>query len=127
MQLAGRQLVGVYLTIWVRRRLLRHVRGVQTTTVATGFGGYLGNKGAAAVRMRVFDTSLSFICSHLAAGGLALRGSLRPLLRRRAPAFQRPSAGGRRFTTARRLALPSDPPPPGPRLPSAPSALNPGP
>lgn len=44
-QVASKQLVGVYLSVWVRRRLLPQVRGVQVTTVATGFGGYLGNKG----------------------------------------------------------------------------------
>lgn len=40
------QLVGVYLTIWVKAQLLPHVKAVQATHVATGFIGYLGNKGA---------------------------------------------------------------------------------
>ena len=46
LQLVGKQMVGVYLSIWVKRALLRHVRGVQVTTVGTGIMGYLGNKGA---------------------------------------------------------------------------------
>lgn len=38
-------MVGLYLSVWVRKRLARHVRGVQTTSAATGWGGYVGNKG----------------------------------------------------------------------------------
>lgn len=33
------------MTIWVKARLLPYLKGVQATQVATGFGGYLGNKG----------------------------------------------------------------------------------
>lgn len=44
-QVACKQLVGTYISVWVRTTLLPHVRGVQATHVATGFGGYLGNKG----------------------------------------------------------------------------------
>lgn len=44
-QILSKQLVGVYLSIWVRRRLLPHISGVQATTVATGVMGYLANKG----------------------------------------------------------------------------------
>ena len=38
-------MVGVYLSVWVRRGILQHVRGVQVTYVGTGMMGYLGNKG----------------------------------------------------------------------------------
>lgn len=38
-------MVGVYLSVWVKRGLLPHIRGVQATTVGTGIMGYLGNKG----------------------------------------------------------------------------------
>lgn len=44
-QVASKQMVGLYLSVWVRKRLARHVRGVQTTSAATGWGGYVGNKG----------------------------------------------------------------------------------
>ncbi|PNH04307.1 Type I inositol 1,4,5-trisphosphate 5-phosphatase 2, partial [Tetrabaena socialis] len=67
-QVASKQLVGIYLSVWVRRSLLSAVHGVQVTTIATGFGGYLGNKGAVAARMRLFDSSLVFVASHLTAG-----------------------------------------------------------
>ncbi|KAG2437045.1 hypothetical protein HYH02_011308 [Chlamydomonas schloesseri] len=67
-QVASKQLVGVYLSVWVRRSLLGSVHGVQVTTVATGFGGYLGNKGAVAARLRLADSSLVFVAAHLTAG-----------------------------------------------------------
>ncbi|GMH33923.1 hypothetical protein BSKO_01757 [Bryopsis sp. KO-2023] len=67
-QLISRQLVGLYLTIWVRRRLLPKISGVQTTCVATGAMGYLANKGAIAARMRVNDSSLVVLTSHFASG-----------------------------------------------------------
>ena len=51
LQLVGKQMVGVYLSIWVKRALLRHVRGVQVTTVGTGIMGYLGNKGASIISL----------------------------------------------------------------------------
>lgn len=38
-------MVGVYLSLWVRRGILPHVRGVQVTSIGTGMLGYLGNKG----------------------------------------------------------------------------------
>ena len=44
-------MVGIYLSVWVRRGLLPHVRGVQVMSLGTGLLGYLGNKGGAAVRL----------------------------------------------------------------------------
>lgn len=67
-QVACKQLVGLYLSIWARKRIARHIRGVQATSAATGWGGYLGNKGAVAVRLRVYDAPLLVVCSHLASG-----------------------------------------------------------
>ncbi|KIZ02075.1 hypothetical protein MNEG_5880 [Monoraphidium neglectum] len=65
---AAKQMVGLYLSVWVRKRLARHVRGVQTTSAATGWGGYVGNKGAVAARFRVHDAPVCVVCSHLASG-----------------------------------------------------------
>ena len=45
MQVAAKQMVGVYLSVWVRKSLVSAVRGVQVTSVGTGVMGYLGNKG----------------------------------------------------------------------------------
>ncbi len=46
-------MVGVYLSVWARRRLLPALRGVQVTAVGTGVMGYMGNKGARAARQCV--------------------------------------------------------------------------
>jgi hypothetical protein len=48
LQVAAKQMVGVYLSVWVRAGVLPHIRGVQATSVGTGIMGYLGNKGSAA-------------------------------------------------------------------------------
>lgn len=43
-QVASRQLVGVYMSVWVRAELLGAISDVAISTVSTGWGGYLGNK-----------------------------------------------------------------------------------
>lgn len=45
MQVAAKQMVGLYLSVWVRGDLAPCIRGVQATSVGTGVMGYLGNKG----------------------------------------------------------------------------------
>ncbi len=40
---------------------------MQSCFAMTGFGGNLGNKGGVGLRMRFYDTTMCFICSHLAA------------------------------------------------------------
>jgi len=68
---AQKQLVGVYITVWVKSSLLTHVRDVRVASVATGFNigvGVLGNKGACAVWLKIYSTPLVFVCSHLSAG-----------------------------------------------------------
>lgn len=44
------------------------MKSVHKDTVKTGMGGNFGNKGGAVIRVNIFDTSLCFICAHLAAG-----------------------------------------------------------
>jgi len=66
--LVKRQLVGVFVAVWVRASLRQHIRGVQVATVATGFGGLLANKGAVGVRFRAYDTGICLLCAHFASG-----------------------------------------------------------
>ena len=47
LQVAAKQMVGLYLSVWVHTDLLPAIRGVQTTSVGTGIMRYLGNKGMA--------------------------------------------------------------------------------
>ena len=64
---AQKSLVGILVCAFVASSLVPHVRNVQTTLAATGVFGMVGNKGACAVRLEVFDTSLCFVVAHLAA------------------------------------------------------------
>lgn len=66
--LASKRLVGVWMCVLVRAPLMARVSSVATATCAVGILNRLGNKGAAAVRFRIADTWLCFVCSHLAAG-----------------------------------------------------------
>ena len=70
-RVARKQLVGVYVTVWATRAVSRHVSDVRTAAVATGVNlgvAMLGNKGGAAVWLKVHNTPLCFVCAHLSAG-----------------------------------------------------------
>lgn len=67
-RLVAKSLVGVYLTIWVKRSLVPHVEYKEVVCVSCGVMRVLGNKGGVSVRLRVWDTYLSFICVHLSSG-----------------------------------------------------------
>ncbi|GFP84066.1 type i inositol 1 4 5-trisphosphate 5-phosphatase cvp2 [Phtheirospermum japonicum] len=41
---ASKQMVGVFLTVWVRSELTEHVRNIKVSCVGRGLMGYLGNK-----------------------------------------------------------------------------------
>jgi hypothetical protein len=62
------QLVGAALCIFIRKEFAPNVRNVHGTIKKTGLAGLAGNKGGIAIRMDFFDTSLCFVCAHLAAG-----------------------------------------------------------
>ncbi|KAL8486439.1 hypothetical protein ACS0TY_023215 [Phlomoides rotata] len=65
---ASKQMVGVFLTIWVRSELKEHVRNIKVSCVGRGLMGYLGNKGSISISMLLHQTSLCFVCSHLTSG-----------------------------------------------------------
>ncbi|KAK3407266.1 hypothetical protein EUGRSUZ_K03343 [Eucalyptus grandis] len=65
---ASKQMVGIFLTIWVRSELRDHVRNLKVSCVGRGLMGYLGNKGSISISMSVHQTSFCFICSHLTSG-----------------------------------------------------------
>ncbi|KAL2599698.1 hypothetical protein AAZV13_10G067200 [Glycine max] len=66
--LASKQMVGIFLTIWVRSELKDHVRNMKVSCVGRGLMGYLGNKGSISISMSLHETSFCFICSHLTSG-----------------------------------------------------------
>ncbi|XP_062204534.1 type I inositol polyphosphate 5-phosphatase 10-like isoform X2 [Phragmites australis] len=66
--MACKQMVGLFVTVWVRRELVPHVGHVRFSCVGRGIMGYLGNKGCISVSMSLHQTTLCFVCSHLASG-----------------------------------------------------------
>ncbi|XP_069787736.1 synaptojanin-2-like isoform X2 [Narcine bancroftii] len=66
--LSSGQLVGVCLFIFVRLHHVPYIREVAVDMVKTGMGGKTGNKGAVAVSLQFYSTTLCFICAHLTAG-----------------------------------------------------------
>ncbi|GER49726.1 inositol polyphosphate 5-phosphatase 1 [Striga asiatica] len=43
-RIVSKQMVGIFITIWVRRSLRRHIQNVNVSTVGVGVMGYIGNK-----------------------------------------------------------------------------------
>lgn len=43
-RIVSKQMVGLFLTIWVRRSLRRHIQNLNVSTVGVGVMGYIGNK-----------------------------------------------------------------------------------
>jgi hypothetical protein len=60
-------LVGLYLLVFVRRRLMVDVSDVTKSFVGSGLLGKLGNKGAVGVRFQLGLKTVAFACCHLAA------------------------------------------------------------
>ncbi|MED6132653.1 Type I inositol 1,4,5-trisphosphate 5-phosphatase [Stylosanthes scabra] len=67
-RIVSKQMVGVFITIWVRRSLRKHIQNLKVSTVGVGVMGYIGNKGAISVSMSIYQTLFCFICTHLSSG-----------------------------------------------------------
>ncbi|MED6136573.1 hypothetical protein PIB30_057287 [Stylosanthes scabra] len=65
---ASRQMVGIFLCVWVRADLYTHVSNIRASCVGTGIMGYLGNKGSISISMRLYHSTFCFVCTHLASG-----------------------------------------------------------
>ncbi|KAF8089427.1 hypothetical protein N665_0506s0033 [Sinapis alba] len=65
---ASKQMVGIFLTVWVKRDLRDSVKNLKVSCVGRGLMGYLGNKGSISISMSVHETSFCFVCSHLTSG-----------------------------------------------------------
>jgi len=63
----SRQLAGLLVAVWVRKDLCPYIGEVDVGAVACGLGRTIGNKGAVALKMRVFRRILCVINSHFAA------------------------------------------------------------
>lgn len=67
-RIVSKQMVGIYVSVWVRRRLRRHINHLKVSPVGVGLMGYMGNKGSVSISMSLFHTRLCFVCSHLTSG-----------------------------------------------------------
>ncbi|XP_011100648.1 type IV inositol polyphosphate 5-phosphatase 3 isoform X2 [Sesamum indicum] len=67
-RIVSKQMVGIFITIWVRRSLRRHIQNLNVSTVGVGVMGYIGNKGSISVSMSIHQTLFCFVCTHLTSG-----------------------------------------------------------
>lgn len=67
-RIVSKQMVGIYISVWVRRRLRRHINNLKVSLVGVGLMGYMGNKGSVSVSMSLYQTRMCFVCSHLTSG-----------------------------------------------------------
>ncbi|KAL8240275.1 hypothetical protein R6Q59_013630 [Mikania micrantha] len=64
----SKQMVGIFVTIWVKKELIPYIGHLRTSCISRGILGYLGNKGCISVSMTFKQTSFCFVSSHLASG-----------------------------------------------------------
>ncbi|XP_040985910.1 type I inositol polyphosphate 5-phosphatase 2-like isoform X3 [Juglans microcarpa x Juglans regia] len=67
-RVVSKQMVGIYVSVWVRKRLRRHINNLEVSLVGVGLMGYMGNKGSVSVSMSLFQSRMCFVCSHLTSG-----------------------------------------------------------
>ncbi|THU68243.1 hypothetical protein C4D60_Mb08t01870 [Musa balbisiana] len=65
---ASKQMVGIFLCVWVRTRLVQCITSLEVSCVGTGIMGCMGNKGSTSVSMTLHRTTFCFVCTHLASG-----------------------------------------------------------
>lgn len=80
-KLASKQLVGILIFAFVRTDCVDHVSFVASDSKGTGILG-MGNKGASALLLRVYDSYFCFLNSHLAADSSSKEGVNNMLNRR---------------------------------------------
>lgn len=64
---ASRMLVGLFVIVFAKEELHKNISHISVSSVACGMMGVVGNKGAVAVRLKLFNSYLCFINCHLAA------------------------------------------------------------
>lgn len=57
--ISSKQMVGIFLSVWVRSELVQHVGHLRTSTVGRGIMGYLGNKVRNIIHLEIKKMSLS--------------------------------------------------------------------
>jgi len=65
--LTQRSMVGLLICVFVKTVHQERVRYVNSGQVGVGVMGMMGNKGGVSIRLQFYDSTLCFVCSHLAA------------------------------------------------------------
>jgi inositol polyphosphate 5-phosphatase INPP5B/F len=65
--LTHRSMVGLLVVVFVKAAHQPRVRHIASTQVGVGVMGMLGNKGGVSIRIQFYDSTMCFVCSHLAA------------------------------------------------------------
>lgn len=65
---ASKQMVGIFLCVWVRADLFKHISNLKVSCVGRGIMGYLGNKGSISISMTLHQSTFCFVCTHLTSG-----------------------------------------------------------
>jgi synaptojanin len=61
-------MVGCFIGLFVKTKILSRMRDLKTTKIKTGIGGSAGNKGAVIVRFKLDDTNIMLMNCHLMSG-----------------------------------------------------------
>ena len=61
-------LIGIYLIIFAKKKIIKYIKNFDYQTIKTGFMGSLGNKGSCLVRFDINDSKIAIACNHLSAG-----------------------------------------------------------
>ncbi|MFS7941159.1 putative inositol-polyphosphate 5-phosphatase [Helianthus anomalus] len=66
-KIVSKQMVGIFITIWVHGSLRKHIQNIDVSIVDVGEKG-VDSKGSVSVGMSIYQTNFCFICTHLTAG-----------------------------------------------------------
>jgi phosphatidylinositol-bisphosphatase len=64
---ASRSLVGLLIVVFVKAEHQESVQYVSSAALGVGVMGMMGNKGGVSIRLHFYDSTLCFVCAHLAA------------------------------------------------------------
>ena len=62
-----RSMVGLLVCVYIKRVHLPRTKYVSAASVGVGVMGMMGNKGGVSVRLQFYDSTICFVCTHLAA------------------------------------------------------------
>lgn len=62
-RIVSKQMVGIFLTVWVRRSLRKHIQNLKVSTVGVGVMGYIGNKVCFFLQISISIFSVKFFSS----------------------------------------------------------------